>query len=46
MNTSDYLLYTALFAAILAYGQSKTANALFAVGLILRHAADGITATP
>jgi NAD(P)-dependent dehydrogenase (short-subunit alcohol dehydrogenase family) len=27
-----------------AYGQSKTANALFAVGLTRRHAADGITA--
>lgn len=26
------------------YGQSKTANALFAVGLTQRHAADGITA--
>lgn len=27
-----------------AYGQSKTANALFAVGFTARHAADGITA--
>lgn len=27
-----------------AYGQSKTANVLFAVGLTQRHAADGITA--
>jgi NAD(P)-dependent dehydrogenase (short-subunit alcohol dehydrogenase family) len=27
-----------------AYGQSKTANALFAVGLTQRHAGDGITA--
>ena len=27
----------------LAYGQSKTANALFAVGLTQRHAAEGIT---
>jgi len=27
-----------------AYGQSKTANALFAVGLTQRHAAEGITA--
>jgi NAD(P)-dependent dehydrogenase (short-subunit alcohol dehydrogenase family) len=28
----------------IGYGQSKTANALFAVGLTERHAADGITA--
>jgi NAD(P)-dependent dehydrogenase (short-subunit alcohol dehydrogenase family) len=27
-----------------AYGQSKTANALFVVGLMQHHAADGVTA--
>ena len=31
------------YEPFLAYGQSKTANALFAVGLTQRHAADGIT---
>lgn len=31
------------YEPFLAYGQSKTANALFAVGLTLRYAGDGIT---
>jgi NAD(P)-dependent dehydrogenase (short-subunit alcohol dehydrogenase family) len=32
------------YEAMQAYGQSKTANSLFAVGISNRHAADGITA--
>ena len=44
VHFEDLNFRTRDYAPFLAYGQSKTANALFAVGLTQRHAANGITA--
>ena len=44
MHFEDLNFRTRPYEPFTGYGQSKTANALFAVGLTQRYAADGITA--